>query len=71
MYSKKRILTRYSIQIAYTEMEVELWKIKNKIKILNNWKVAIDPGCLNTLSKMLMEHTKITAVISVFLRLLF
>lgn len=59
VYSKKRILTRYSIQIAYTEMEVEFWKIKNKIKILNNWKVAIDPGCLNTLSKMLMVNTKI------------
>ena len=38
---------------------MELWGIKNKIKILNNWKVAIDPVCLNKLAKMLMLHTKI------------
>lgn len=46
VYSKQYISTRYSIQIAYTETELELWNIKNKIKILNNWKVAIDPICL-------------------------
>lgn len=59
VYSKQYISTRYSIQIAYTEAELELWGIKNKIKILNNWKVAIDPVCLNKLAKMLMLHTKI------------
>ena len=32
---------------------------KNKIKILNNWKVAIDPACLNKLARMLMLQTRI------------
>ena len=59
IYSKQYISTRYSIQIAYTETELDLWGIKNEIKILNNWKVAIDPVCLNKLAKMLMVHTKI------------
>lgn len=59
VYSKHYISTRYSIQIAYAEAELELWGIKNKIKIINNWKVAIDPICLNKLAKMLMLHTKI------------
>lgn len=59
VYSKKYISTKYSIQIAYTETDLELWGIKNKIKILNNWKVAIDPVCLNKLAKMLMLNTKL------------
>ena len=59
VYSKKYISTKYSIQIAYTETEIELWGIKNKIKILNNWRVAIDPVCLNKLAKILMLSTKI------------
>lgn len=59
VYSKKNISTNYSIQIAYTEAEIELWGIKNKIKILNDWKVSIDPTCLNKLAKMLMLRTTI------------
>lgn len=59
IYSKQNISTNYSIQIAYTEAEIELWGIRNKIKILNDWKVAIDPVCLNKLAKMLMIHTTI------------
>lgn len=59
VYSKMTITTYYSIQIAYTETELELWGIRNNIKVLNDWKVAIDPICLNKLSKMLMKHTKI------------
>jgi len=59
VYSKQNILTNYSIQIAYTDAEIELWGIKSKIKILNNWKVAIDPICLNKLAKMLKLHTTI------------
>ncbi|GAA0794471.1 ATP-dependent RecD-like DNA helicase [Faecalicatena orotica] len=59
VYSKKNISTNYSIQIAYSETGIELWGIKNKIKILNEWKVAIDPTCLNKLAKMLKIHTKI------------
>lgn len=59
VYSKMTITTYYSIQIAYTETELELWGIRNNIKVLNDWKVAVDPTCLNKLSKMLMKHTKI------------
>ena len=59
VYSKQNITIGYSIQIAYTEAEIELWGIKNKIKILNDWKVAIDPACLNKLAKMLKLHTTI------------
>lgn len=59
VYSKKTISTNYSIQIAYTETEIELWGIKNRIKVLNDWKVAIDPSCLNKVAKMLKMGTKI------------
>ena len=59
VYSKMTITTYYSIQIAYTETEINLWGIMNNIKVLNDWKVAIDPTCLNKLSKMLKKHTKI------------
>ena len=59
VYSKKTILTNYSIQIAYSETEIELWGIKNRIKVLNDWKVAIDPSCLNKFAKMLHMGKKI------------
>lgn len=60
VYSKMTITTYYSIQIAYTEAEIELWGIKNSIKVLNDWRVAIDPACLNKLAKMLLKPTKIS-----------
>ena len=59
VYSKKTVSTNYSIQIAYTETEIEFWGIKNKIKVLNDWKVAIDPTCLNKFAKILKKRTKI------------
>lgn len=59
VYSRQNISTNYSIQIAYTDVEIELWGIKNRIKILDDWKVAIDPVCLNKLAKMMMVHTTI------------
>ena len=59
VYSKLTVTTYYSIQIAYTETEIELWGIKNSIKVLNGWRVAIDPSCLNKLSKMLLKTTRI------------
>lgn len=59
IYSKMTVSTNYSIQIAYTEAEIKLWGVKNSIKILNDWKVAIDPSCLNKLSKMVLRNTKI------------
>ncbi len=59
VYSKKNVSTNYSIQIAYLETEIVLWGIKNKIKVLNDWKVAIDPTCLNKVARMFRMSTKI------------
>ena len=70
VYSKKTISTNYSIQIAYTETELELWGIKNKIKILNDWKVAIAPSCLNKVAKMLQMGTKINRSYGEYIRLM-
>lgn len=53
------ITTYYSIQIAYTETVIDLWGVQNSIKVLNDWRVAIDPSCLNKLAKMLLKSTKI------------
>lgn len=61
VYSKQNISTNYSIQIAYTDTDIELWGIRNKIKVLNNWKVSIDPICLNKLGKMLKIGTKLNS----------
>ena len=61
VYSKFYISTKYSIQIAYTDKKLELLGINNKIKILNNWKVSIDPVCLNKMAKMVMMHTQISS----------
>lgn len=60
VYSKKNVSTNYSIQIAYSETEIDLWGIKNKIKVLNDWKVAIDPMCLNKVTKMFHMSTRIS-----------
>lgn len=53
VYTKINISTNYSIQIAYTDAEINLWGIKSKIKVVTNWKVSIAPSCLNKLGKIL------------------
>lgn len=53
VYSKQNISTNYSIQIAYADAEINLWGAKSKIKVVTNWKVSIDPSCLNKLGKIL------------------
>jgi hypothetical protein len=53
VYTKENISTDYSIQIGYSEVEIDLWDIRSKIKVVTNWKVSIDPTCLNSLSKIL------------------
>ena len=53
VYSKQNISTNYSIQIAYADAEINLWGVKSKIKVVTNWKVSIDPSCLNKLGKIL------------------
>lgn len=70
VYSKKTVSTNYSIQIAYTETEIELWGIKNKIKVLNDWKVAIAPACLNKFAKMLQIRTKINRTYGEYISLM-
>lgn len=59
VYSKKNISTNYSIQIVYTDIEINLWGIKNKVKVVTNWKVSIAPSCLNKLGKILKIDVKL------------
>lgn len=59
VYTKQNISTKYSIQIAYTNAEINLWGVKSKIKVVTNWKVSIDPSCLNKLSKILNINMKL------------
>lgn len=70
VYSKKVVSTDYSIQIAYSETEIELWGIRNKIKVLNDWRVAIDPSCLNKIAKMLRIRTRINRNYGEYIRLM-
>lgn len=60
-YTKENITTNYSIQIAYTNTEIDLWGVKTKIKVISNWGVSIDPTCLNKLAKILHIRTQISA----------
>lgn len=59
VYSKQNISTNYSIQIAYADAEINLWGAKSKIKVVTNWKVSIDPSCLNKLGKILKMDVKL------------
>ena len=59
VYSKQNISTNYSIQIAYVDVEINLWGAKSKIKVITNWKVSIDPSCLNKLGKILKIDIKL------------
>lgn len=59
VYSKQNISTNYSVQIAYANAEINLWGAKSKIKVVTNWKVSIDPSCLNKLGKILNIDIKL------------
>lgn len=61
VYTKKDISTNYSIQIAYTDTFIKLWGIEAKIKVVTDWKVSIDPVCLNKLGKILLHKTAISS----------
>lgn len=52
-YTKENISTNYSVQISYVDAEINLWDINTKIKVITNWKVSLDPVCLNKLAKIL------------------
>ena len=53
-YTKVNISTNYSVQIGYTDAVINLWGIDSKIKVITNWKVSIEPSCLNKIAKILL-----------------
>ena len=61
VYSKSDISTNYSVQIGYMEVSINLWNVSSPIKIITNWKVSIEPKCLNTLAKILRISTRINS----------
>lgn len=60
IYTKQNISTNYSIQIAYSNAEINLWGAKSKVKVVTNWKVSINPSCLNKLGKILKINIKLS-----------
>ncbi len=60
IYTKQNIPTKYSIQIAYANAEINLWGVKSKIKVVTNWKVSIDPSSLNKLGEILNINMKLS-----------
>ncbi|WP_077611609.1 ATP-dependent DNA helicase [Clostridium sp. Marseille-P2415] len=60
VYTKQNISTNYSIQIAYSNAEINLWGAKSKVKVVTNWKASIDPSCLNKLGKILKINMKLS-----------
>lgn len=60
VYSKEDISTNYSIQIAYADAGINLWGVKGEIRIVTNWKVSVDPSCLNKLGKILKMDIKLS-----------
>lgn len=60
-YTKMNISTNYSIQIGYADAAIDLWGITSKVKVITNWRVSIEPACLNKLGKILHIHTKLTS----------
>lgn len=61
VYTKENISTNYSVQIAYVDAIINLWNIESKIKVITNWKVSIEPRCLNKLGKILKIKTKLNS----------
>lgn len=61
-YTKENISTNYSVQIGYTDVEIDLWGIATHVKVIRNWKVSIEPACLNKLAKILRIRTKISSL---------
>lgn len=53
VYTKENISTNYSVQIAYVDATINLWEIESEIKVVTNWKVSIEPRCLNILGTIL------------------
>lgn len=60
-YTKVDISTDYSVQIGYADAIVNLWGVESRIKIITNWKVSIDPVCLNKLARILNLPVKLSS----------
>lgn len=60
-YTKENISTNYSVQINYVDARINLWEIDSQIKVITNWKVSIEPSCLNKLGRILHRSIKINA----------
>lgn len=60
-YTKENISSSYSIQIGYVDASMNLWGIDSKIKVIIDWRVSIDPVCLNKLGKVLNIPTRISS----------
>jgi len=60
-YTKANISTNYSVRVGYSDATISIWDIDTKIKVITNWKVSIEPSCLNKLSKILRIPTKLTS----------
>ena len=56
VYTKLEISTAYSIQIGYTDTQICFWGISSTVRIVNNWKVSINPKCLNMLGVVISNH---------------
>ena len=60
-HTRQDISTNYSIQIAYSDATVNLWGVGSKIKVVTDWKVSIEPSCLNKIGKILKNSTRINS----------
>lgn len=70
VYTKENISTSYSVQIAYVDTTINLWDITSKIKVITNWKVSIEPRCLNKLGKILKVQTKLNSKYGEYIELM-
>ena len=53
VYAREFIPSSYSIQIGYDELDIVLWDVNTQVKLITNWKVSIEPVCLNKFAKIL------------------
>lgn len=60
-YTRENLSTNYAVQISYVDATINLWNIPSKIKVITNWKVSIDPVCLNKLAKILEISMRLSA----------
>lgn len=61
VYSREYIPSSYSIQMSYDEVDIILWGADISIKFITDWRVSIEPVCLNKFAKILKIDSKISA----------